>query len=94
MRSGLGAAGFARRMRLRFSFSLAMLPALLASTGAIAQVGAMVTTPTLGATSPLGVSPGTSVGPTGIPLGSTEITSPGESRTHRCNGHNHDSEYS
>ena len=53
------------------------LPAFFACNDAIAQVGAMPTTPTVGATSPLGMSPGTSVGPTGIPLGSTELTSPG-----------------
>jgi hypothetical protein len=33
--------------------------------------------PTLGVTSPLGISPGGSVGATGIPLGATELTSPG-----------------
>ena len=53
----------------------AMFPALFACSSAIAQVGAMPTTPTLGATSPLGST--MSVEPAGIPLGSTEITSAG-----------------
>jgi hypothetical protein len=49
---------------------------------AFAQVGGMsVPTPGIAATSPLGMSgalqPGTSVGPTGIPLGATELPSPG-----------------
>jgi hypothetical protein len=47
-----------------------------------AQVGGTsVLTPGIAATSPLGVlgalQPGTSVGPIGIPLGATELTSPG-----------------
>src|SRR5216684_8292932 len=72
-----GNAVFKRRMPMRFSLIAAVLPALFACNDAIAQVGAMETTPALGATSPLGLSPGTSVEPTGIPLGSTELTSPG-----------------
>jgi hypothetical protein len=39
----------------------------------------LMATPSLGATSPLGMGPGGSVGGTGIPLGATEITSPGVS---------------
>src|SRR6202158_5202717 len=34
-------------------------------------------TPTMGATSPLGIGTGSAVSPTGIPLGSTELASPG-----------------
>jgi hypothetical protein len=49
---------------------------------AFAQVGGVsVPTPGIATTSPLGMSggsqSGTSVGPTGIPLGATELTSPG-----------------
>jgi hypothetical protein len=56
--------------------------AMLGCSPAFAQVGGMsVPTPGIAATSPLGMSgalqPGTSVGPTGIPLGATELTSPG-----------------
>jgi hypothetical protein len=56
--------------------------AMLGCSPAFAQVGGTsVPTPGIAATSPLGVlgalQPGTSVGPTGIPLGATELTSPG-----------------
>jgi hypothetical protein len=61
---------------------LAAAIAMLGSCTALAQVGGMSgPTPGISATSPLGMSgasqAGTSVGPTGIPLGSTELTSPG-----------------
>src|SRR5207248_11076364 len=46
----------------------------------IAQVSGMASPPlTIGATSPLGMGMGSSVSQTGIPLGSTEIASPGVS---------------
>jgi hypothetical protein len=65
-------------MRLRLI--AAALPMLLACNAAAAQVSAMVTpTPAIGATSPLGSMSGSSVSPTGIPLGATEITSAGTS---------------
>ena len=56
--------------------------AALGCSPAFAQVGGTsVPTPGIAATSPLGMSgssqTGTSVGPTGIPLGATELTSPG-----------------
>jgi hypothetical protein len=55
--------------------------AMLGSSPAFAQAGMSVPTPGIAATSPLGMSgglqPGASVGPTGIPLGATELTSPG-----------------
>jgi hypothetical protein len=56
--------------------------AALGCSPAFAQVGGTSEpTPGIAATSPLGMSgssqPGTSVGPTGIPLGATELTSPG-----------------
>jgi hypothetical protein len=46
---------------------------------ALAQVGTITDTPALGLTSPLGGGPGAPVGAAGIPMGSTEITSPGVS---------------
>jgi hypothetical protein len=46
---------------------------------AIAQQAAVMPTPSLSATSPLGMVPGAPVGGTGIPFGATEITSPGVS---------------
>jgi hypothetical protein len=45
-----------------------------------ARIGTMPATPTLGATSPLGIGLTTSVGGTGIPLGATEIAFPGRQR--------------
>jgi hypothetical protein len=60
-----------------FALLAAVIPALLVCNSAIAQVGTIAATPTLNATSPLGAAPGASVEPTGIPLGATEITSPG-----------------
>jgi hypothetical protein len=45
---------------------------------AFSQVGGMADpTPGIAATSPLGMVPGASVPPTGIPLGATELASPG-----------------
>jgi hypothetical protein len=46
---------------------------------AFAQAGAVTPTPSLSATTPLGMVPGAPVGATGIPLGATEIGSPGVS---------------
>src|SRR6476619_2524520 len=66
-----------RRLSPGFHLFAAMIPALFAANSAVAQVGTVATTPTLNATSPLGAAPGASVEPTGIPLGSTELTSPG-----------------
>jgi hypothetical protein len=61
---------------------MAVAIAALGCSPAFAQVGGTsVPTPGIAATSPLGMSgssqTGTSVGPTGIPLGATELTSPG-----------------
>ena len=44
--------------------------------GAFAQVGGVGAAP-MTATSPLAIGPGTAVGPTGIPFGATEMTTPG-----------------
>ncbi len=46
---------------------------------AFAQQAAVMPTPSLSATSPLGMAPSAPVGGTGIPFGATEITSPGVS---------------
>src|ERR1700688_2589566 len=63
---------------IRFALIAAVVPVLFASNMAVAQVSGMATpTPTIGATSPLGIGTGSTVSPTGIPLGSTELASPG-----------------
>src|SRR6266850_983946 len=75
-----GGAVFKRRMPMRFSLVAAILPALVVCNAATAQVSGMASpTPTMGATSPLGIGTGSAVSQTGIPLGSTEIASPGVS---------------
>src|ERR1700688_442907 len=73
-----------RRTLMRFSLFGAVLPALVVCNAAMAQVdgqfdGTVTPTPTIGATSPLGMTIGSTSSPTGIPLGSTEITSAGVS---------------
>jgi hypothetical protein len=56
----------------------AMQAALFGCIPAFAQVGGMGSpTPNIGATSPLGMAPGLPVPPTGIPMGATELASPG-----------------
>jgi hypothetical protein len=58
----------------------AMQAMLLGCTPVFAQVGGMGSqTPSIGATSPLGMAPSSQVVPTGIPMGATELTSPGVS---------------
>jgi len=75
--SGWNDATCKRRALTRLLLIAAILP-LVVSTAAMAQVSAMAApTPTMGATSPLGITSGSSVSPTGIPLGSTELASPG-----------------
>src|SRR6266404_4971505 len=65
---------------MKISLIAAIFPTLLVCNVATAQVSGMASpTPTLGATSPLGIGAGSTVSPTGIPLGSTEIASPGVS---------------
>ena len=65
---------------MRLSLIGAVLPALFVGHAALAQVSAMAApTPTMGATSPLGITSASSVSPTGIPFGSTELASPGTS---------------
>jgi hypothetical protein len=51
---------------------------LLSGSPALAQVGMVTGAPaSLGVTSPLGIGPGAPVGATGIPLGATELATPG-----------------
>src|ERR1700744_3375601 len=74
--------GFAakRTRGLRVISGAALLPVLVASHAANAQVSGMASpTPSIGATSPLGITTNSAVSPTGIPFGSTEIASPGVS---------------
>ena len=56
----------------------ALAVSLLGGSSASAQVGGVGTSP-LGAASPLAMGPGVPVAPTGIPLGATEMTTPGTS---------------
>src|ERR1700730_15897916 len=69
------------RMQVRFSLIAAVLPALIVcNAAAMAKVSGMASpTPSMGATSPLDITSGSTVSPTGIPFGSTEIASPGVS---------------
>src|SRR5882757_8093892 len=65
----------------RLSLIAAIPAALFVCNAALAQVSGMASpTPSLATTTPLGMTAtGSSVSPTGIPLGSTEIASPGVS---------------
>jgi len=61
---------------------VAMAAALLGCGSASAQISGLGTSPgpsPLGMTSPLGIGPAAPVAPTGIPLGATELASPGVS---------------
>src|SRR3979490_2967737 len=67
-----------QRAQVRFALIAVVIPALFAGNAAFAQVSGMASpTPTIGMTSPLGIGTGSTVSPTGIPLGSTELASPG-----------------
>jgi len=61
---------------MRRALIAATLAALFGCNPAFAQVGGMGT-PGIAATSPLGMAPGSAVSPTGIPMGATELASPG-----------------
>jgi hypothetical protein len=63
------------------SLIVVMTAALLVCSPAFAQVGDSGAAPGLGSTSPLGIGPGSPVAATGIPLGATELASPGVSPT-------------
>src|SRR3982075_2122606 len=70
-----------RRAPMRYSLIAAVVPALFVCNVAMAQVdgqfdGTVTPTPTIGATSPLGIAAGS---PAGIPMDATEITSLGVS---------------
>jgi hypothetical protein len=69
------------RLSMRLSLIAAAAPMLIiCNAAAIAQVSGMaIPTPTIAATSPLGMGTGSTVSQTGIPLGSTEIVSAGVS---------------
>src|SRR5215469_14611895 len=65
-------------MPMRFSLIAAVFPALVICNAATAQMNGMASpTPSIGATSPLGLGMGSTVSSTGIPLGATELASPG-----------------
>src|ERR1700732_2835894 len=70
------------RMPAKFLLIATVLPALLVGNLAMAQVdepfdGPVIPAPMMGATSPLGITTGSTSSPAGIPFGATEITSPG-----------------
>jgi hypothetical protein len=78
--SRIGNTRLRRRTITRRSVIAAVFPALIVYHAAMAQVNdSVMPTPTIGATSPLGMTIGSTSSPTGIPLGSTEITSAGVS---------------
>ena len=65
---------------MRCRLIVAVVPGLFAINVAIAQVdGTTTAMPGIAVTSPLGITSANSVGGTGIPLGATEIASPGVS---------------
>jgi len=73
---------------MRLPLIVAVIPALvLCNSAARAQVTGMASpTPSIAATSPLGLGTGAGVSQTGIPLGATEIASPGVSPTPGATG--------
>lgn len=60
---------------------VAIVWSLLDLGTAFAQVGIAPVVPPLGLTSPLGIGPAAAVGTTGIPMGATELATPGVSPT-------------
>ena len=62
-----------RKVPMKKAVMVALVLSISGLSPAFAQIGTMPTTPTLGATTPLGIGPTTPVGGTGIPLGATEI---------------------
>jgi hypothetical protein len=56
---------------------LSLLTAIIALAIAPPALAQVSLTPTIGATSPLGMTAGSSVAPTGIPMGATQLASPG-----------------
>src|SRR6187399_1782123 len=74
----LVAADWHRRTTMK-RFLLITTASVLLCGQAFAQQAAVMPTPSLSATSPLGMVPSAPVGGTGIPLGATEIASGGVS---------------
>jgi hypothetical protein len=70
-----------KKPTLTRSLIVAMTATLLVCSPAFAQMGDSGAAPGLGLTSPLGIGPGSPVAATGIPLGATELASPGVSPT-------------
>lgn len=68
-----------RRMPMGLSLIAAVFPALFVCNIAMGQVGTATPAPTIGETSPLGIATSSASSPTGIPLGATELASPGVS---------------
>jgi hypothetical protein len=65
---------------MRCALIITTLAALFACNPLFAQVGGTANpVPSLSPTSPLGIGPGSAVAPTGIPLGATELNTPGVS---------------
>lgn len=65
-------------MTMRRLLMAAMLTGLFGRNPVLAQVGGIGgPTPGIGATSPLGMAPGSPVAPPGIPMGATELAPPG-----------------
>jgi hypothetical protein len=65
---------------MRSTLIVSALAALFACNPAFAQVGGTASpVPSLSPTSPLGLGPGSPVAPTGIPMGATELNTPGVS---------------
>src|SRR5258708_18719544 len=77
----LGVRYSKRKSTMRLPLIVAVIPALvLCNSVAKAQVTGMTSpTPSIAATSPLGLGTGSGVSQTGIPFGATEIASPGVS---------------
>jgi len=63
---------------MKTHFAMATLATVLVCSSALAQVDGVGTSP-FSATSPLAIGSGSPVGPTGIPMGATEMTAPGTS---------------
>jgi hypothetical protein len=73
-----GSCAEEERAKMSRVLTIIAAAALLGCSPAAAQVGG-IGAPPLGLTSPLGIGPGSPVSPTGIPMGATELSSPGVS---------------
>src|ERR1700744_6191233 len=78
---GSGDTSLRRRTIARWSVIAAVFPVLIVCHATMAQVNdSVMPTSTIGATSPLGMTIGSTISPTGIPWGSTEISPAGVGR--------------